>query len=64
MANAPFGRGGGRQTIGYVVGLGKEGPEREVKSILRVLDDEPLLTDPILRLTRWMADYYLCGWGP
>ena len=28
-----------------------------------MLDDESLLTDNLLRLTRWMADYYLCGWG-
>jgi primosomal protein N' (replication factor Y) len=28
-----------------------------------VLDDEALLTPDLLRLTRWMADYYLCGWG-
>src|SRR5262249_17503609 len=38
-------------------------PSHEVKAILRVLDDEALLTDNLLRLTRWMADYYLCGWG-
>ena len=36
---------------------------RAVKAVLAVLDEEPLLTDHLLRLTRWMADYYLCGWG-
>src|SRR5262249_37203083 len=25
--------------------------------------DEALLTPDLMRLTRWMADYYLCGWG-
>src|SRR5688572_1659417 len=59
---APFGRGD-RTTIGYCVGLKTEAPAREVKAIQRVLDDEALLTDNLLRLTRWMADYYLCGWG-
>src|SRR5436305_10870374 len=59
---APFGRGD-KTTIGYCVGLKTDAPSREVKSILRVLDDEALLTDNLLRLTRWMADYYLCGWG-
>ncbi|MFO0965467.1 MAG: primosomal protein N' [Gemmataceae bacterium] len=58
----PFGRGD-RQTIGFCVGLSPRGPEREVKSILRVLDEEPLLSEALLKLTRWMADYYLCGWG-
>ena len=28
-----------------------------------VLDDDALLDDHLLKLTRWMADYYLCGWG-
>src|SRR5262249_4482451 len=59
---APFGRGD-KTTIGYCVGLKTDAPEREAKSILRVMDDEALLTDNLLRLTRWMADYCLCGWG-
>jgi primosomal protein N' (replication factor Y) len=59
---APFGRGD-KRTVGYCVGLRETGPDRPVKALLRVLDDEPLLTDSLLRLTRWMADYYLCGWG-
>ncbi|MBI2806295.1 MAG: primosomal protein N' [Planctomycetes bacterium] len=59
---APFGRGD-RQTIGFCVGVAYAKPERKVKSILQVLDDESLLTEHLLKLTRWMADYYLCGWG-
>jgi primosomal protein N' (replication factor Y) len=59
---APFGRGDGG-TVGYCVRLSTDAPTRAVKNVLRVLDDEALLTDPLLRLTRWMADYYLCGWG-
>src|SRR3712207_4606026 len=58
----PFGRGD-RSIIGYCVGLTDVHPGRAVKEILAVLDEESLLTDPLLRLTRWMADYYLCGWG-
>ena len=38
-------------------------PSRTVKAILQVLDEDALLTSPLLELTRWMADYYLCGWG-
>jgi primosomal protein N' (replication factor Y) len=58
----PFGRGD-RTTVGYCVGLSDAPPGRATKDVLAVLDEEPLLTDPLLRLTRWMADYYLCGWG-
>ncbi len=59
---APFGRGDSG-TIGYCVRVSRDRPERAVKNLLRVLDEEALLTDALLRLTRWMADYYLCGWG-
>jgi len=59
---APFGKGD-KPTVGFCVRVAKTGPDREVKSLLRVLDDEALLTPDLLRLTRWMADYYLCGWG-
>jgi primosomal protein N' (replication factor Y) len=60
---APFGRGD-RATVGFCVGLSETAPQVPViKDLVRVLDDEPLLTSHLLRLTRWMADYYLCGWG-
>jgi primosomal protein N' (replication factor Y) len=59
---APFGKGD-RATVGYCVRLSEESPGRAVKEIRRVLDDVALLTPDLLRLTRWMADYYLCGWG-
>ena len=35
----------------------------EIKPIARVLDDDALVDDHLMKLTRWMADYYLCGWG-
>lgn len=57
-----FGRGD-KGTIGYVIRLSTDAPHREVKPISAVIDDDALLDDELLRLTRWMADYYLCGWG-
>jgi primosomal protein N' (replication factor Y) len=59
---APFGRGD-KATAGYCVGLSQTPPTRAVKELLRILDDDALLTPDLMRLTRWMADYYLCGWG-
>lgn len=58
----PFGRGD-TATPGFCVGLSTIEPTRNVKSIVQVLDDVALLDDHLMRLTRWMADYYLCGWG-
>jgi primosomal protein N' (replication factor Y) len=59
---APFGKGD-KPTTGYCVGLRTEAPSRAVKAITGVPDDAALLTPNLLRLTRWLADYYLCGWG-
>lgn len=66
---APFGRGSHR-TTGYCVEVTDSPPlgtkssdSAEFKSILAVLDDQPLLTRTMLELTRWIADYYRCGWG-
>ncbi len=58
----PFGRGD-KLTVGFCVGLTQTVPEREVKAVAEVLDDQALLTPELMKLTRWMADYYLCGWG-
>src|SRR5262249_17467058 len=58
----PFGRGD-KQTTGFCVGITEETPPRGVKTILQVLDEEALLTPQLMKLTRWMADYYLCAWG-
>ena len=56
----PFGP---RQLTGVVVGHGGGADGHRLKPILDVLDDEPSLTSELLRLTRWIADYYVCGWG-
>ncbi len=57
-----FGRGEGF-AVGYVIRVTEVLPTREVKPILKVLDEFALLDEELLKLTRWMADYYLCGWG-
>ena len=59
---APFGKGE-KAAVGHCVRLSETQPARAVKELRQVLDDEVLLTADLLRLTRWIADYYLCGWG-
>jgi primosomal protein N' (replication factor Y) len=62
----PFGK---RQLTGYAVALHAQiSPELEieeetVKDALELLDSEPLLTEEIVRLTQWSADYYAASWG-
>jgi len=52
-----------RMVVGYCVALANKRIERKLKPINAVLDRQPLLSPAMLRLTRWMADYYLCPWG-
>ena len=57
----PFGP---RRLIGVVVATARDNePDARLKPIEAVLDDRPALTDELLRLTRWIADYYVCSWG-
>jgi primosomal protein N' (replication factor Y) (superfamily II helicase) len=61
--SVPFGRGD-RIVVGYCVEVGaKPVGSRKLKSIAGVVDVQALLTPAMLRLTRWMADYYLSPWG-
>src|SRR4029450_894972 len=35
----------------------------DLKELVEILDETPLLTPALLQLTRWIAEYYLCPWG-
>lgn len=64
--NLPFGK---RNLTGFAVGLHDELPpgvdidESKIKDVADVLDDEPLITPEVLKLTQWTADYYASFWG-
>jgi primosomal protein N' (replication factor Y) len=51
----PFGR---RRVTGYVFGQSGPVDKKEIKSILDVLDDQPLFPPSMVPLFRWIADYY------
>ncbi len=50
-------------STGYVVGMSSSPPDKEIKPLCDVLDSEPLFDNRLLKLTQWIADYYLCSWG-
>lgn len=54
-----------RDITGYVVNIvtNSISSPYEVKDILDVLDPKPILTPEMLKLTRWIADYYISTWG-
>ncbi len=62
----PFGK---RTLTGYAVALHEslsedvEIEEDKIKEVIELLDEEPLLTSEILKLTQWTADYYASSWG-
>jgi primosomal protein N' (replication factor Y) len=60
----PLGRGNS-PTTAYCVEINPTCnlPESRIKSILGIIDDEPLVDQSMLALTKWLADYYVCSWG-
>ncbi len=62
----PFGN---RSLTGYVVALHthldevSDLPEENIKDALELIDEDPLINDEILRLTKWASEYYLTSWG-
>jgi primosomal protein N' (replication factor Y) len=52
-----------QRLTGIVVELHDRQPSVKVKPILSVLDAAPVLGEPLLRLGRWIADYYLAPLG-
>lgn len=60
QVTVPFGR---RSATGFVVDLKTDTSVTGLKEITAVHGSGPLFTPELLRLTRWMADYYLASWG-
>ena len=59
----PLGRGN-RLVTGYCVRLEtKPLKRRPLKPVKDVVDRRSLTSASMLRLTEWIADHYLCGWG-
>lgn len=59
----PLGKGN-RPVVGYCVAVAtRPVRDRPLKPIRELVDERPLLSPAMLRLTQWMADYYLCEWA-
>ena len=52
-----------RSMVGYIVGLSDTADVSQVKELSYIIDQEPIIDDEMLKLTRWMADTYFCSWG-
>lgn len=56
----PFGP---RKLQGYIVALSATSPVAKTKPIDSIIDENPILTEELLALTRWVAETYQAGWG-
>jgi primosomal protein N' len=54
----PFGP---RKILGCVTALAEESAHANLKSILKVIGAQTLVTPKVLKLARWIADYYCCA---
>jgi primosomal protein N' (replication factor Y) len=52
-----------KSIIGYVVGITSTTKIKNLKKILEVIDEQPVLNKSMLRLSKELAEYYCCSWG-
>ena len=54
----------GKKNIkGYVVGFSSACKFKNIKPILKVLDKSSMLDSHMLKLTKWISEYYYSSWG-
>lgn len=58
----PLGKGN-RLVTAYCLELGSGHESGQLKAVASIVDEIPLLTPPMITLSRWMAEYYLCPLG-
>ena len=49
-----------RHVLGSVTALVEVSPQTNLRPILKLIGSQALLTGSVLRLTRWLAEYYCC----
>jgi primosomal protein N' (replication factor Y) len=52
---------GSRKVLGCVTGLAEESAHASLKPILKVIGAQTLVTPKILKLARWIGEYYCCA---
>lgn len=52
-----------QKKLGYVVKLSRESSIKNLKKILEIIDDCPILDKNMLLLTKALSEHYCCSWG-
>lgn len=52
-----------RYLTGVVVDVVSHEDIKEIKKIKELFDDKPIFDSSLLKLTKWISEYYYCSWG-
>ncbi len=51
------------KAIGMAVKIHKKKPSFQTRAVEKLLDEQPVLSDELLELTRWIHQFYYASWG-
>ncbi len=54
---------GAQKKGGVVVRVKEKSDFSRLKSVESLVDEEPLFSSDMLKLTKWTSEYYFCAWG-
>ncbi len=54
---------GTRTMTGFVIRLSKTSPQKKLKPISTIIDEEPIFTTEMMNVLQWIADYYIAPLG-
>ena len=54
---------GAQKKGGVVVRVKEKSDFNRLKSVESLVDEEPLFSSEMLKLTKWTSEYYFCAWG-
>ena len=54
---------GNRNSVGFVINLTNKSEFKTLKNIMEILDSEPVFTEDLWQLTKWISEYYYTDWG-
>ena len=59
-ARVPFAN---RSIIGYIVGLSETSDVEHIKELEGIIDQEPIVSQEMLEISKWIAQEFFCSWG-
>ncbi|MFQ5953012.1 MAG: primosomal protein N' [Candidatus Omnitrophota bacterium] len=52
-----------KKRVGYIVKIEEKPVVSEPRSLIDIIDEEPIFSDEMIDLARWIKDRYFCSWG-